>query len=420
MHPFFFKDVLIFWRSRRELLVSLIVPIILIVLLGFTLPSWVENKSDLQQMAVALVNEDDEAGAVHQLRQHEPQSAALLEGLQTADLPIEMFMKLFSQAEIQSMVNILETDRETAFQALQDEAVEAVITIPEGFTYAVLQRMLLHNGDGATIELSADNVSLRVNTLQDILGSFARELNLQSAISYALASSSAHAVTIANPEQMESIGGNEAIDTFPMITSFQYFALALSIMFALMISLSAAGKAAVELRGHVIHRIILSGVHPVRYLAGKLGSTFIVSWLQFTTVVLITHLLLNVFPDRSLTFWLGIAFIAAFLSLSVAALTGLCTALLFRVNENIVTSLFTLILMVFSVIGGNVVPLYALPELLQRAGEWTPNGQLLAVFMQWVRQEDMAVLFSALFKVAISALAMLVLAVWLFPRRGKI
>jgi ABC-2 type transport system permease protein len=215
-------------------------------------------------------------------------------------------------------------------------------------------------------------------------------------------------------------GGRESVEGFQMITSFQYFAVSNSILFALFLSMTTALKAITERREHVLHRILLTGSHPIRYLAGKISSTFCITLLQMTFIFLVCHFALNVFPDRSLQFWLGIALITLIFCFCVAAMSAVFTSLSFRMKEAEAGGLMMFIIILIGTIGGSFVPVYILPNWLRQIGEYTPNGLTLSVFIQWIQQGDYSVVIVPLLQVVIFSLIVVLAGVFLFPKRGKI
>lgn len=421
MGPFLAKDLLILWRDRKDMVLSLITPVIIVLVLGYTTSSWIEKSNDTLQMTVAIVSEDNETAGLAQFRESlfsssiSEKALALLSTQAEQLMPVHLLGQILNSVEF---VKIIELDDETARQHLHDEEITAIITIPEHFTQTALNKMLLNVGNGAALSLTADNhSSLRVDVLQDVLNGFTQTLNLQTAIDLARGEPTE---SLVQAETTASYGGRETVEGVAMLTSFQYYAIAISIMFAMFVSSGSAMKAITEKREQVFQRILLSGSHPLRYLAGKVGSTFVIAWMQLSVLILLSHFIFNLFPGRSLHFWLGMALITIMFSLTTAALSAMFTSLSFRVNDAAANGLFTLILGVLGTIGGSFVPLYILPDWLKQVGEWTPNGLALSVFIQWIQEDSLTLLPLPFLKLVIFTIAIIMLGSWIFPRRGRI
>lgn len=426
MGVFFKKDFLVYWRDRKEMLIALFMPLLLILVLGFALPNWVENSNGSLEMKAALVIKD----------RHEEGVAAFQESLNGLSISAEeknalsraaedfhpeaMLMSMFGDDEVEEFLHVATLDDKAALAQLKEEQVEAVITIPEGYTLAALNKLLLQDGDGAALVLTAAENSMKVSVLQNMLDGLLGTVNYQAA----LGSGMAQQGSMVEGEQALAngpVGGLEQIEGVDMITSFQYYALAVSIFFALSVSTTTASKSITEKREMVFMRLLLAGTHPFRYLSGKVGSTLCMSLLQSAVLILVSHVLFQLFPGKSLIFWIGLAFIIFMLCLTVAALSALYTAMLFRMNDaDVATGISFILLVVLGVIGGNLVPIYILPDWLMQIGSVTPNGLALMSMIQWIqgsplRDIRLPILYQGIFFVIIVAASL-----WIFPRRGRI
>jgi ABC-2 type transport system permease protein len=395
--------------------------IVIIILLGFTTSSWVEKQNVSLQMTVAIVNEDDEAAGMKQFKQTLTSSTLSVESQRTLELQAEQLLPVKSFMQMLDGVEFVETtqlDDEAARQHLEGKEVTAIITIPAGFTQATLNKMLLSEGDGASFTLTADrHSSLGVDVLQDVIDEFMQALNLQTAIDHVW---NTKAEPIGLVETNSAFGGRETIAGVEPLTSFQYYAMAIGIMASLFVSVATALKAITEKREQVFQRILLTGSHPLRYLSGKVGSTFCIALIQLSILIVLSQFIFNLFPGRSLQFWLGIGLISVMFSLCVAAIAAVFTSLIFRINDSVASGLFPLVLGVFGTIGGSFLPIYILPDWLIQVGEWTPNGLILSVIIQWIQQHSFADLSVPFLRLAVFSLMMIGLGSWLFPRRGRI
>ncbi|WP_234404931.1 ABC transporter permease [Paenibacillus bouchesdurhonensis] len=417
MIPFFKKDFLVYWRDRKELLISFITPLVLITVLGFALPGWIENPTKSLEMKVAIVNLDNEKHAIEQFQESLVSRLTLDEGAKAMESRLgslslsKSLMELFQSEEVKSIVHLQELSSEEAHQQLEAEQIEAIITIPDGFTLAALNKIALNDGNGAALQLTAGKASLQVDVLRDMVDGYLKTLNFQSAL---------HHVGDMDMANVENIGGREILPGVKTVTSFQYYALAISIVFALLVSSTTATKAMTEKREHTLQRILLTGSPPVQYLSGKMSSTFCLTMLQLTTILLVSHFAFGIFPDRSPQFWLGMFLVLVLLALCLGALAALFTALVFRLEDSVASGLTFLFILIAGTIGGSFAPIFVLPGWLKSAGEWTPNGLTLAVLLEWLQTETASSLTVPLVKLGVFAVGTACIAVWLFPRRERI
>ncbi|MFC4598447.1 ABC transporter permease [Cohnella hongkongensis] len=421
MLSFFKKDFLVYWRDRKEISISLITPLILIAVLGFALPGWIENPSKSIEVKAAVVQLDDEESGLRQFRDSlaarslQDEQSQAIEGQLEGHAPIRMFMQLFEEEQIKEIVRMERMNADEALRQLRENQVDAVVTIPEGYTLATLNKMMFGEGEGAELRIAAEDWTMPLDVLNHIVDGFVRTMNFQSAIQSQLG---AEALAAANA--VGEIGGKETIPGVETVTSFQYFTVAIGILFALFVSVTTASKAAAEKRERTFQRILLTGAHPLKYLSGKLSSTLCLSMLLIAFVVIGAHFIFGVFPGRSFEFWAGMSAVLFLLTLCVGALAALFTALVFRLEDSTANGVSFLFILIAGSIGGSFVPVFALPDWLRLAGEWTPNGLALAALLQWMQTETAADLTVPLIRLTVFAAVTIGLAMWCFPRRGRI
>lgn len=134
------------------MLIALFMPLALILVLGIALPNWVENSNGSLEMRVALVVKDHHEEGVNDFQE-------MLNGLSISTeeknelsqaaasfQPEALLMKMFGNDEVEEFLQVAVLDDQTAHVQLKEEKVEAVITVPEGYTLAALNKLLLHEG----------------------------------------------------------------------------------------------------------------------------------------------------------------------------------------------------------------------------------------------------------------------------------
>ncbi|HAF97739.1 MAG TPA: hypothetical protein DCK78_05365 [Paenibacillus lactis] len=423
---YFKKDILLFWRDRKEVLVALLLPIALTLILGFALPGWVNNSNPSLEMKVALVNQNRHTEGV--ARFHEQLKGSLLspdeqDGLveETAMLDLDpeaMLMGMFRSEDVSRYIEVLQLDHETAYTKLKAGEVTAVITIPETYTLDSLNKLLLNEGDGAALLLTAEEDTTKVSVLQNMLNGLLSTVNYQAALSHA-AGSGSDGSTWSAPRT--PVGGLERIEGVRMITSFQYFAFAITIFVTLSISITMASKSITEKREKVFTRLLYSGARPMQFQLGKMASTFCIALLQMLVVILLSHVLFQLFPGRPLSFWLGLGIFMVLLCAVVAAFAGLFTAMVFRMKDgDVAVGISFIALILLGVIGGSMVPMYILPDWLMEVGRLTPNGLALTSLIQWIQGTPLQELWLPMLSLGIYTVIIMAAGLWMFPKKGGI
>ncbi|MFD0588116.1 ABC transporter permease [Paenibacillus sp. GCM10027627] len=427
MLPFFRKDLLMYWRDRKEVMSVIMIPILLTVVLGYALPGWIEGTPSIDRMTVALVNEDDEAQSLERFRERllsagltEAEQTALLGSAERLNTASEL-KQLLTDGKVKSWIDLREMDAGQALKELKDGEVTAIVTIPEHFSYSLYSSMFLKEKNDAQLELIAEKSTLQVDMISSLLDSFIRSMNIQQAIHHAWEEEGLPPpIGTANPlEEQPATDRLERPESATPLKSFQYYGISLCILSALFISGTVAMHSSIERRNRVIERIRLSGANPLGYLSSKAVAAFTIALIQLTSVLLICHLIFGMFPDRSAEFWLGLVAAITVYALLVASLAALFTSIMFRVSGDVFTGLMYLLLIGMGTVGGGFVPIYMLPEWMRAMGEWTPNGLSLSTLLQWLQYEQSSELMQSLTVLIGMGVCLLALAAISFPKRGR-
>jgi ABC-2 type transport system permease protein len=420
MCAFFRKDLLVFWRDRKEVLISVLSPIVIIIVLNFAFADlWFGDTDEEMKIDVGLVIEDDESIGLKQFEESvkameisETEKEVMIE--QAALLsPSGHLRSFFNDPEINSLIHTERLDVKVAKKRVKDGDLDALVKIPDGFTYDVLGQMLFNEPSKSSLVIQTEEQSIESSTLQSILDGYIDTLNFQFALS-----------NVTGGETIDSIlprGEKEIIEGIETISITQYFTIAMGVLFTLFIASTVATKTTTEKRERVFNRILLADSHPFYYLMGKVLSTFILAWFQLMIVLMVPQLLLDVFPGKSTEFWLGAFLIITFFALTVAGLSALFTSLTLRVsNTDAANGLFMLIIMLFAALGGSFFPLEVFPDWIQRVSEWIPNGVTVTSILYWLQYGDASSLFVPIIKLLGFFVGFLIIGMGLFPRRGRI
>ncbi|MCT2536680.1 ABC transporter permease [Aquibacillus koreensis] len=424
MLAFLKKDVRVLLRDRTELLVLLLMPVILTGILGFALKGMFgENQVNLM-MTVAVVNQSDaEVDEENFLQEIEksPMPKEARKALQEAATSVEPYAMLegvFEDEEVKEIIETKEMDLEEAKEALKEEEVSAIIVVPESFTYDVLNKMLLEQGDGSELEvIKSTHAPLSAGVFEDIISRFVDTVNLETAIAKATQTTVASRETVEPVNEMP-IGSKITVTDQKPITSLEYYSIGMTAMFALFAASTIASKAYVETYQHVLDRILLSGKHPANYLSGKAISTTVIVFIQVVLLFTIARVVMQVFADRSWAFFGGMLVIALVFSICVGALASLLTALTVKSKSNAIPSMFSGgVVTLFALLGGSFMPVSNMPELFKTLGNWTPNGIMLNVLLQWAQGLGMDFITPMLGRLLLISVVLFGISILIFSKR---
>lgn len=419
MKHFIKKDLLLFFRDRKELVIVLTLPILLVVVLNYAFSGFLDNDQEALDLQLGIVKQEDPKTVLKQLEEKLIKEAAMdqKEASQTIKgisqiRPVEHLLKALKSQEMKKWITVHTLQEEEAIKQLKEGDLDGILIIPNSYTVDSLYAILQKTSPKISLKYKIDQETTQNQTLFHLIQGIVGQMNIHSIIQ--------QMPETPQIEVKQPTGGFERIGSGENFTLKQYFTITMGVLFALLLSSTVAVKTGVEIRQQVLNRIILTNRHPLLFLIGKIVSTFSLAWLQMMFVFVISHLLFKVFPDRSITFWLGVIGIVSLFSLAIAGLSALFTTIFTRVtNLDRANSIFTFFIIFFGILGGNFVPIFVLPDWLQPIGEWTPNGLALIMFTEWFKFESISSLYvPSLFLIAFFFLCTAI-GVALFPKRGK-
>ncbi len=419
MQSYIKKDLLTFWRDRKELITVLVLPILLVVVLNFAFSGLLGNDEEAIDLHVAIVNQDDETEASAQLKEkllHDAsfseQEAQELVQRTNEVRPVEILLDYFESDELKEWVTVYEIEESEAVKKVGEEEIDGFLLIPDGFTADSLYAAVTGKSPTTTLTFKRDKETGDTSALYNIIHGFMDHLNYHFALENL---SGATEVEVKLPE-----GGFEQEEAAENFSLTQYFTITMAILFALFTAMTVATKTGQEIRQQVFNRILIAHQNRLLFLVGKTVSTFCLAWLQIMLVFTLAHFILDVFPERTANFWLGLLGIVTSVSLAIAGLAAIFTTILLRMKKvEAANGLFMLVIILFGVVGGNFVPIYILPDWLQQIGEWTPNGVALVMFTEWVRFEQVTSLVGpSVLLISFFALCSIA-GLAFYPKRGE-
>ncbi|GAA0465977.1 ABC transporter permease [Alkalibacillus silvisoli] len=422
MWTFLKKDLLLFWRDRKEVATVLLLPLVLVVILSLVMPGMFgDDNEEEYDLDLGLVIEDDQEQGLDRFAEHLQEASEFQDG-EIEELligvnampPVEGLVEYLNNPDLAELVTVESMMKEEAQEEVEQGNLDAALIIPEDYTFHLLADMYLNEPKEQSLSFQADGQTMEIEILSNVIQSYLDHMNLQYAI--AGAGGSVEVSSDDLPQgQIEDVEGQQSF------SMEQYFTIAMGALFVLFMAATVATRTGVEKREHTFNRIALTNSPPLHYLFGKTMGTFILSWLQIMFIFVGSHLLLDVFSDQGVTFWIGLILMATVYTLAIAALASIMTSIMLRLKKQETgDGIFMLILMVFGVIGGNFVPIYLLPGWLQQIGEMTPNGLVLATLIEWIQYEDLSILFMPMTILVLMVIVSLIIGIKLYPKRGDI
>ncbi|MCP3028654.1 ABC transporter permease [Halobacillus sp. A5] len=424
MLTFLIKDLLLFWRDRKEVVTVILLPLLLVVVLSVSMSGlFDEDQSENFDLSLGLVIEDDQDEAMEEFEASVTQSEQipddmkpeLIRTIQEAP-PVEMITEYLTSPELEHWLTVQTMSRSEVDQGIESGNLDAGLIIPENYTAQLLKSIHFDEENKTELSFIAEKTSFEVDMVHNVIQGFLEQMNLQYAIS--ASGSEINASEIQRPEGATEMMADNSSFT---ISIDQYFTISMGALFVLFMASTVATRTGIEKREHTFNRIALTNTPAFHFLFGKTFATFILSWMQIVLIFIGSHAILGVFSGRSLTFWMGLIFMASIYSFAIAGLSSILTSISLRLkNPDTANGIFMAIIIFCGTIGGNFIPIYILPNWLQEIGEWTPNGLTLAVLMEWLQVEDLSILWMPALSLLSLTLIAFIVCLLLYPKRGEI
>lgn len=220
-------------------------------------------------------------------------------------------------------------------------------------------------------------------TIQGTIGSFTPEQSARlSAAIEAGAQASDQLKTTSQPGLVSTASVGSSNSSGATVT---YYAGAVAILFLLFASLQSAATLIEERNSGIVDRVAVGPGGSSVIVFGKLLFLTIQGVIQVALIFIVAQLVYEVDVIRRFDLWLLITVAAALgasgLALAVAAA---CT------TKQQAQTVSTFVVLIFSAVGGSMVPRFMMPELLQAIGRFTPNTWAIeAYYGVFWRQETL-------------------------------
>ena len=433
------KDIKQMIRDRKALIITLLMPAVLTVILGFSVGRFIGGDINLTPAQVGIVRSGDFLSDQTRLSEVIESPSATIENSEISishltdnldQLNFEQMLlsEVFDLPDVRKFIHYQEYSKDQALEKLSRGELTSVIIFPEQFNFQMWMSFITSAGAEITIELIQNpDQQIKSTIVQSILEIYTdmlsaafkgRDVLLQSAIESGAGFSvinqidvfidqiSAGSQTI--PELVPSgIEGRRQIQGLP------YYAAGMGVMFMMFSAAFGASYTLREKQQHTMNRLLISGRSLPEMMAGRFTATCIFVFLQLSLLIAATVVFFSVTWGN----YGHIILITIAASLTIGALTVLLSVITLICNDEKINGLFqSVIVPLFSLLGGSFVSTTFMPETMQAIGRVTPNGAAMQGYLkvlQGYSPTEMPAVFAAL---AVNALIFSGVALWLSKR----
>ncbi len=410
------KDITQLLQDRTELLVLFVMPLVLIAILGFSLGSQSGSVEGLD-IPIAVVDQGSREESLNDLRLHladkgisESEQVGILaaaEQFSIADNLVEQLQGGFDGIFVVTLEDLVQ-------EAILSEEYAAVIELPG--TY----RLELWNNVFFSDETMPANLRLLLNedrsfeaaVVEQVIETYVSQMQVNTVFAHQYQE---HGQPI-NETMFEPVNLTVENIGLKTVTSFDYYAIGMSVMFVLFVASFIGNYAFVERESHVFQRLLLANLSPSLYVFSKWMSGTFIAFIQLTFLFVSSFFLFDVSWGNGLTF----LFISFLLSLTIGAFATMITVLNLNMNEPKASSVFaTIIVTILAFLGGSFISLQGIDGVISTLGDWTPNGAAMQSYFLAQQGATITDIFSTIYPLFLISSCFLILSIILFPKRGE-
>jgi len=347
MIKLFKKDIIIFFNDQRSFVLTFLVPIILITLFAFAYGGIGDYTANSESLELLVVNQDKS----------------------------ELSGEFISDLDSAGTVTVINSDLDRARELIIQGKYASALVFKKGF------RDSLYLGGDIPIELLYDREQeMETGHLQvvilNILMSYRGKIEMQKYIDLF---GSSMLVTDSTRQSLSRVADNSP-DPFPLeMTSIVgekndhklglIQAVAGTAILMLLFSMAGVGTSILEEKENgTINRLLYSPLNSQTILYSKMLFAFFIAILQLTVMFLFSWIFLNLDITINITALVLMIITTAFAISSM----GIFLAAISKSRQQ-AQNLSTLIILVMSAIGGSMIPLFFMPEIMNKVAIFSVN-----------------------------------------------
>ncbi|MDF2786938.1 MAG: transporter [Neobacillus sp.] len=276
--------------------------------------------------------------------------------------------KVFKK-ELADQIDVEFYQEDEMYEKIKNHKLDVGIVIDEDFTASLM------TGEQASTKLiTVPDPGIKATIVSSVIEQFAQTIPIEAmAANVALPVQSD--VSLEEPSQgLLNVTSSDA-DTTP-VSSFQYYAAAMGVMFLLMTVVQGVSTMILEKEQEVFKRLLISNLTYINYLAGKMIGLIVISFTQAFVIIIGTRLLFGVNWGDSVSgvVMMTFAYVISACGLGVLAGSFIKTEKAFNAAGMLGTQ-------IFAALGGSMAPLYIFPDWFVSVSKILPNGLALQTYL---------------------------------------
>ncbi|CEG26534.1 ABC transporter permease [Bacillus sp. B-jedd] len=353
------KDTLLIAKDRKALLTLILMPMLLIAILGSAFGTLMgDGEVKIDKFTLGIVNKDK------------------------GELGDTIVQEVFAKG-LTEMVDVKEMSEGELYKMLREQKLPVGLIIHEDFSTSVMA------GSETSVKLiSIPSAALQSMITENVVQQFSREAAVRmEGTKLAVAAAVANGAQIpANPGTDQVLSGDAPFELVKekaagkeevTVSSFQYYAAGMGVMFLLMTVTIGVSAMIEEKEQEVFKRLLVSKLTHYEYLGGKFLGILLLSSLQMLAIIVGTRFLFSVDWGSSIpgVVVIGLSFVFSASALGVMAGAFMKTGKAFSTAGMLGTQ-------IMAAVGGSMVPLYVFPDWVNNLVKVFPNALALQSFLE--------------------------------------
>ncbi|MDZ5470285.1 ABC transporter permease [Bacillus sp. 31A1R] len=414
------KDLLLFWRRPRELILLLLMPFILISILGTALSSINDGKTPEINIKLAIVQKDDAEEGISAVIEKldkmglaEERKSAAIEGMNQFN-PIQILLNdVLNSEELKDSIKVEIYENEMSSK--EEQKYSGTLEIPENFSAQFYQHAFLGSNNAPQLLLKLNESSpLEASVLKDILASFQEELTLWSAV---------HSIGINGEElqkkisqEIEDIRKIESVSKKNTINNVSYYAIGMSVMFIFYVASKVATFSYEQKESGIFGRLLLANVPAHIFFSGIFISTFILAFIQMNILYGLSAIFYDVTWPNLLNYFVITILMCIMISGFAVFLSSIC----YRVNSDHASQLFSNFLVpVLAFLGGSYIPVSQLGASFENISKFSPGGAGTSAYFKAMQGYSLEDILTQMITILAITVILVICAVFIQPKRGE-
>ncbi|WP_102028889.1 ABC transporter permease [Salirhabdus sp. Marseille-P4669] len=410
------KQLLLAVRDRQNITLLLAMPLVLIAIIKFSVADMVSPEAPTIDAKVGIVEQSNEVEEMKRLQDELlalplPEEAKQEIETNVAQFqPIQMLKEnVLGSEELKDMIKLESIAPEELEQAKKDETYDAIIEVPENFSFQLMKSAFANEAEVPKLNLYVNDGEFNSKIVHDILVVYEDQVNTNMALNkYGMED------VVVTAEEVT--GTIQTIDEQIPVSGTFYYVIGMSMMFVLYISSTIGYYAFDEKRIHVFDRIILANISKWTYFIAILLSGALLAFAQLMILFGVSAVAFGTTWPNLWQFFL----VTLFICLAVGCLAALITALNYRFNTDSASNLFSnVIISLFALLGGSFFPFSEYSDLFAFIGNLTPNGSGLTAYLTSAQGYGISEIWPHLAYLGGFMVLVLVAAALVIPQRGQ-